>query len=119
MPEWYFLPFYAILRSIPDKLGGVIAMFSAIIVLIFLPVLNTSTIRVANFRPLFSICFWFIFIDFILLGWIGQQPVETPFIEIGLALTIFYFLYFLIIMPVIGIIEYILIFFFTFLTFNI
>lgn len=119
VPEWYFLPFYAILRSIPDKLGGVIAMFSAIIVLIFLPILNTSCIRVANFRPLFSFCFWFIFIDFLLLGWIGQQPVESPFIEIGLGLTIFYFMYFIIIMPLIGVLEYILIFFFTFIAFNI
>ena len=118
VPEWYFLPFYAILRSIPDKLGGVIAMFSAIVVLLFLPVLNTSCIRVANFRPLYSIFFWFIFVDFLLLGWLGQQPVETPFIELGLALTIFYFVSFIFIMPLIGLIEYILIFFFTFITFN-
>lgn len=91
VPEWYFLPFYAILRSIPDKLGGVIAMVSAILVLLLLPSLNTSVVRSSYFRPLYSIFYWFLVSDFLLLGWIGQKPVEDPFIDIGLSATLFYF----------------------------
>jgi len=105
VPEWYFLPFYAILRSIPNKLGGVVAMISAILVLIMIPFLNTSEIRSSNFRPIFAIAFWFLVSDFILLGWIGQKPAESPYIEIGLGATIFYFLFFLVLLPVIGVIE--------------
>jgi len=105
VPEWYFLPFYAILRSIPDKLGGVVAMVSAILVLLLLPVLNTSEVRSTKFRPIFGIFYWFIVSDFLILGWIGQKPVESPFIEIGMAGTVFYFLVFLVFLPLIGIIE--------------
>lgn len=105
VPEWYFLPFYAILRSIPDKLGGVIAMVSAILILLMLPIINTSKIRSSKFRPFFSFSYWFLVADFIILGWIGQKPVESPFIEIGLAATIFYFLFFLFLLPLIGLIE--------------
>lgn len=105
VPEWYFLPFYAILRSIPDKLGGVLAMGGAIIALGTLPFLNTSNIRSTEFRPIFSIFFWLLFADFLLLGWIGQKPVEDPYIFIGIISTIFYFLFFFIIVPFSGIIE--------------
>ena len=105
VPEWYFLPFYAILRSIPDKLGGVIAMVSAILVLLLLPVINTSEIRSTKFRPIFGILYWFLVSDFIILGWIGQQPVEEPFIQIGMLATIFYFTFFLILLPLTGILE--------------
>lgn len=91
VPEWYFLPFYAILRSIPDKLGGVIAMVCAILVLLLLPSLNTSIVRSSQFRPLYSIFYWFLVSDFFLLGWIGQKPVEDPFIDVGLAATLYYF----------------------------
>jgi ubiquinol-cytochrome c reductase cytochrome b subunit len=105
VPEWYFLPFYAILRSIPDKLGGVAAMGGAIVILLFLPFINTSEVRSAAFRPLYRKLFWFIFADFLLLGWIGQEIVETPFIEIGQVGTVFYFLYFLVIIPALGILE--------------
>jgi quinol-cytochrome oxidoreductase complex cytochrome b subunit len=105
VPEWYFLPFYAILRSIPDKLGGVVAMVSAIIALMFLPFINTSEVRSSKFRPIFGIFYWFLFFDFILLGWIGQNPVESPYIEIGMFATAFYFLSLLILIPVIGLIE--------------
>jgi len=105
VPEWYFLPFYAILRSIPDKLGGVVAMVSAIIALMFLPFINTSEVRSSKFRPIFGIFYWFLFFDFILLGWIGQNPVESPYIEIGMFATAFYFLFLLILIPVIGLIE--------------
>jgi ubiquinol-cytochrome c reductase cytochrome b subunit len=105
VPEWYFLPFYAILRSIPDKLGGVAAMIGAILVLLLLPVLNTSSIRSSKFRPIYSLFYWFLVSDFIILGWIGQKPVESPYIEIGVFGTLFYFIFFLILMPAIGIVE--------------
>lgn len=105
VPEWYFLPFYAILRSIPDKLGGVVAMISAILVLLLLPVINTSEIRSSKFRPIFAFFYWFLVADFIILGWIGQKPVESPYIEIGMAATVFYFVFLLILVPVIGIVE--------------
>jgi len=104
VPEWYFLPFYAILRSIPDKLGGVVAMISAILVLLSLP-LNISFVRSSLFRPLYSILYWFLVSDFLLLGWIGQNPVENPFIFIGMIATFFYFFIFLVLFPCIGFIE--------------
>jgi|TARA_A100001035_G_scaffold25981_1_gene17422 quinol-cytochrome oxidoreductase complex cytochrome b subunit len=105
VPEWYFLPFYAILRSIPDKLGGVVAMVGAILILAVLPVINTSEIRSSKFRPIYGIAYWFLVSDFLLLGWIGQKPVETPYIEVGQVATVFYFLFFIILVPVIGIVE--------------
>jgi ubiquinol-cytochrome c reductase cytochrome b subunit len=105
VPEWYFLPFYAILRSIPDKLGGVVAMGGAIVILLFLPFINTSKVRSSTFRPIFRICFWFLFADFLLLGWIGQEVVEEPFVMIGQLGTLFYFLYFLVFIPLVGIVE--------------
>jgi len=105
VPEWYFLPFYAILRSIPDKLGGVVAMVSAILVLLLLPFINTSEVRSSKFRPIFGVAYWFLVSDFLLLGWIGQKPVETPYIEIGQFATFFYFFFLLILVPVIGLIE--------------
>jgi len=105
VPEWYFLPFYAILRSIPDKLGGVVAMGGAIVILLFIPFINTSEVRSSSFRPIFRKIFWFLVADFLLLGWIGQEIVETPFIEIGQVATVFYFIFFLVLIPVIGLIE--------------
>jgi len=105
VPEWYFLPFYAILRSIPDKLGGVAAMGGAIVILLFLPILNTSKIRSSKFRPIFRFLYWFWVADFIILGWIGQKPVESPYIEVGVGATIFYFVFLLILIPVVGLIE--------------
>jgi len=105
VPEWYFLPFYAILRSIPDKLGGVVAMISAILILLLLPFINTSQIRSSKFRPIFGLAYWFLVSDFLLLGWIGQKPVESPYIEVGMIATAFYFFFLLILVPVIGILE--------------
>jgi len=105
VPEWYFLPFYAILRSIPDKLGGVVAMVFAILILLLLPVINTSEIRSSKFRPLYGMAYWFLVSDFLILGWIGQQPVESPYLEVGQIATVFYFLFFLFLFPLIGIIE--------------
>lgn len=105
VPEWYLLPFYAILRSIPDKLGGVITMAMALVVLLFLPFLNTSKLSSSRFRPLYRIFYWFLIIDVILLGWIGAQPVEAPYVFIGQIATFCYFIFFLFLMPLIGFIE--------------
>ena len=105
VPEWYFLPFYAILRSIPDKLGGVVAMVGAILILLTIPFTQSSEIRSSTFRPLFKILFWIFIADFLILGWIGQNVVEYPFVEIGQVATIFYFAYFLIIIPFFGYFE--------------
>jgi len=105
VPEWYFLPFYAILRSIPDKLGGVAAMGGAIVILLFLPFINTSEVRSSAFRPVFRKSFWFFFANFLLLGWIGQEVVEHPYVLIGQVGTAFYFLFILFFIPAIGLIE--------------
>ncbi len=95
VPEWYFLPFYAILRTVPDKLGGVVLMFLAIVILAFLPIVDTSAFRSNFFKPLNIWLFWYFFGDSISLGWIGQEIVESPFIEMGVFVTISYFAYFM------------------------
>lgn len=95
VPEWYFLPFYAILRSVPDKLGGVIGMVFAIIILLLLPLLWWPEIRSMEFRPVSKLLFWFIVIICLILGWIGGKPVEYPFVIIGQVSGILYFTYFL------------------------
>jgi len=102
VPEWYFLPFYAILRAIPDKLGGVIAMFSAIFVLFLLPWLDTSKVRSATFRPIYKVLFWIFLIDAIVLGWVGSKPAEGIYIIISRIATLYYFLHFLILLPLLG-----------------
>ena len=105
VPEWYFLPFYAILRAIPDKLGGVIAMISAILILFVLPWLDTSKVRSATFRPIYKKLFWLLLVDVIILTWIGGKPVEGNYILIGRLATIYYFVHFLFVMPIVGLIE--------------
>ena len=80
-------------------------MVSAILALLLLPVINTSSIRSTKFRPIFGIAYWFLVADFILLGWIGQKPVESPYIEIGMGATVFYFSFLLFFIPILGIIE--------------
>ena len=105
VPEWYFLPAYAILRSIPNKLLGVLALFAAILVLFVLPFVNTSKIRSSIYKPLHQKFFWLLVIDYILLGYLGQQVPESPFIEIGQISSIYYFAYFLVIVPFIGKLE--------------
>ena len=105
IPEWYFLPFYAILRSIPDKLGGVVAMVLAILILLFLPFTNMSKLRSSAFRPLYSFSYWFLVSTFLLLGWVGQKPVETPFVEIGMVTTVLYFSFVLFLIPFIAMVE--------------
>mgnify|MGYP001035818064 CR=1 FL=1 len=105
VPEWYYLPFYAILRSIPDKLGGVIAMFAAILILYLLPVINQSKIRSTLFRPIYKNIFWIFLINALILGWIGQNVVEYPFVEIGQVSTFLYFFILLIVFPFFSVIE--------------
>lgn len=105
VPEWYFLPFYAILRSIPDKLGGVLLMVIAIVILAILPIADTSLFRSTFFKPLNIWLFWFFFADSICLGWIGQEVVESPFIEMGVFVTFCYFVYFTSLLPLAGFLE--------------
>uniref|UniRef100_A0AAU8HNI2 Cytochrome b n=1 Tax=Porifera sp. TaxID=3140030 RepID=A0AAU8HNI2_9METZ len=104
-PEWYFLFVYAILRSIPNKLGGVVALMASILVLLLMPYLHKNRIRGLSFRPLSKILFWFLVGDFLILTWIGGQPVEDPYILIGQIAAIFYFAYFLILTPMVGYLE--------------
>ena len=105
VPEWYLLPFYAILRSIPNKLLGVIAMFGSLLILLILPLTDLSRNRGNQFRPLMKLAFWFFVVDFIILFWIGSQHPNSPYVEIGQISTAFYFLWFLFIVPVIGVAE--------------
>ena len=105
MPEWYFLFAYAILRAIPNKLGGVIALVLSILILFILPFVHSSYFKSLQFRPLGKLFYWFFLSNFILLTWIGAKPVEDPFITIGQFSSLIYFSYFLIIIPYIGLIE--------------
>jgi ubiquinol-cytochrome c reductase cytochrome b/c1 subunit len=105
VPEWYFLPFYAILRSVPDKLGGVIAMFGAIAVLFVVPWLDTSKVRSANFRPLYRQFFWILVLVSIGLGYLGSRPAEGGYVIASRILTIYYFAHFLVILPLLGLFE--------------
>nr|YP_010338907.1 apocytochrome b [Pulvinaster venetus]UNJ18979.1 apocytochrome b [Pulvinaster venetus] len=105
VPEWYFLPFYAILRSVPHKLGGVIAMLFSIIVLSLLPWLHSTEIRSSRFRPIYKYLFWVFIFVCLILGWIGGCPVESPYIWLGQIASLYYFFYFLIILPFLGKLE--------------
>jgi ubiquinol-cytochrome c reductase cytochrome b subunit len=105
VPEWYFLPFYAILRSIPHKLGGVVAMIAAIVILALLPWIHSTEIRSSRFRPIYRTLYWTMVACCITLGWIGGMPVEDPYIIIGQIASIYYFIYFLVLLPILGKIE--------------
>src|ERR1700681_5029338 len=105
VPEWYYLPFYAILRSIPNKLAGVTAMFSAIIVLAFLPWLDSAKTRSSRYRPVAKQFFWIFVIVCVLLGYLGAQPPEGIYVIAGRILTFCYFAYFLILLPLLSRIE--------------
>ena len=102
VPEWYLLPFYAILRSVPDKLLGVIAMFAAIFVLVILPWLDTSKVRSALFRPIYKQLYWFLVADVLILGYMGAMPAEGIYLLIARVATAYYFAHFLIILPILG-----------------
>ena len=105
VPEWYLLPFYAILRSVPDKLMGVIAMLSAILILAALPWLDTSKVRSAVFRPLYKQFYWILVVDVLVLGYVGAMPAEGLYLLIARVGTVYYFAHFLIILPVLGMKE--------------
>ena len=119
VPEWYFLPFYAMLRAITfdivipftgiivieAKLGGVIVMFASILVLFFLPWLDSSPVRSSRFRPLHKQFFWILVAVSIVLGYVGSQPPEQPWVTIGQISTFWYFFHFLVILPVLGKLE--------------
>nr|YP_097049.1 cytochrome b [Ensatina eschscholtzii]AAU20486.1 cytochrome b [Ensatina eschscholtzii] len=104
-PEWYFLFAYAILRSIPNKLGGVIALLMSILILILIPVLHTSKHRNLMFQPIMQTLFWLLIANILVLTWVGGKPVEPPFIEIGQTASILYFLLFLLLIPLNGMME--------------
>jgi len=108
VPEWYLLPFYAILRSftadfiLPAKLWGVIAMFSSILLLFFLPWLDKSPVRSGNYRPVFKRFFWILVADVLVLGWVGGQPVKPLTVAVGQIAATYYFLHFLVILPLVS-----------------
>jgi ubiquinol-cytochrome c reductase cytochrome b subunit len=105
VPEWYFLPYYAILRAIPNKLLGVIAMFSSILLLLFLPWLDTSRVRSAKYRPVYKWFFWMFVISVVALGYLGSKPPEEPYLTWARVFTAYYFLHLLVLLPIIGVIE--------------
>jgi len=105
VPEWYFLPFYAILRAVPDKLGGVVLMLASIMILFVIPWLDTSKVRSSTFRPIYKQFFWILVADCFVLGWVGANPPEGNFILIGRLSTAYYFAHFIVIMPIVGWLE--------------
>jgi len=105
VPEWYFLPYYAILRAIPSKLMGVIAIFASIGILFFLPWLDTSRVRSAKYRPIYKWFFWLFVFTCLALGYLGSKPAEGAYIFWAQIFTFYYFAHFLIVLPVLGLIE--------------
>jgi len=108
VPEWYFLPFYAILRSIPDKLVGVLALGLAILSLFLVPFIHVPEVRSMRFRPLSRYVFWFFILDILILGWLGACTIDYPYVRLAQLATVIYFSYFFVISPLIIEVEYIL-----------
>jgi len=106
VPEFYFLPFYAILRAIPNKLMGVLAMFAAILILVAVPYLDNSTVRSIRFKPLHKIAFWLFFSNFMILLWLGGEHATTTFVMLSRLATGVYFAYFLFALPLLAQIEF-------------
>jgi ubiquinol-cytochrome c reductase cytochrome b subunit len=104
-PEWYFLFAYAILRSIPDKLLGVLALFGSLLVLLVIPHIHFCHIKSLQFRPITKVLFWMFIFNFFILTWIGACPVEAPYIIIGQISSVFYFAYLLVLNPLAGMLE--------------
>ena len=102
VPEWYLLPYYAILRSVPDKLGGVVLMFGSIFILFALPWLDFSKVRSARFRPIYKVLFWIFLVDCVALGWVGAQRPEGLALIVGQVATTYYFLHFLVLVPLVS-----------------
>lgn len=105
VPEWYLLPFYCILRSIPNKILGVICMLFALLALLILPFSDLGSTKGFQFRPLSKFVFWAFVINFLILMQLGAKHVESPFIEFGQISTLFYFLWFIFILPFVSIVE--------------
>ncbi len=105
VPEWYFLPFYAILRAVPSKLGGVVLMFAAVAILAFVSWLDTSRVRSTKYRPIYRWFFWLFVITCIALGYLGAKPAEGVYVLWTRIFTIYYFAHFLLVMPIVGLIE--------------
>lgn len=105
VPEWYFLPFYAILRSVPDKLAGVVLMVAAIVVIIMLPFSVTSDVRSSAFRPLYRFLFWVFVLDVFILAWVGGNPVKSPYYELGQISTVIFFVYLIVALPLLPRLE--------------
>ena len=105
VPEWYFLPFYAILRAVPDKLLGVLAMFAAIAVLFVLPWLDRSPVRSATFRPIYKIMFWVFLLDCVALTYLGAMPAEGIYVILSRLCTVYYFAHFIILLPALSVFE--------------
>ena len=105
VPEWYFLPYYAILRAIPNKLLGVIAMFASILILVFVPWLDTSRVRSAKYRPVYKWFFFLFIISVVALGYLGSKPPEGAYVFWARIFTAYYFLHFLVVMPIVGVME--------------
>ena len=105
VPEWYLLPYYAILRSVPNKLLGVILAFGSIFLMFLVPWLDTSPVRSARFRPIYKWVFWLLVIDVVALAWVGANPPEGLVVTVGQLATFYYFVHFLILFPLLGKIE--------------
>ncbi|MBK1669728.1 cytochrome b [Rhodovibrio sodomensis] len=105
VPEWYFLPFYTILRAVPNKLGGVLLMFGSVLILFALPWLDRSPVRSGRYRPLFKQFFWLLVLDVLVLGYVGAMPPSGIWPTIGRVATAYYFIFFLVILPLLGVFE--------------